>query len=103
MSYKPLLAWLTLLVLSACASAPQAPADVREGSSVQAAAPGAPTAAQKPDADDGMVCRMEAPIGSNRMKRVCRPKAQVEADARSNQEVMRRMSRSGPSASESGR
>jgi hypothetical protein len=54
--------------------------------------------AAKPKQDDGLVCRMEKPIGSNRMKRVCRPAADIEDTARRTQDAMRHMQRSGPNA-----
>lgn len=91
--YPKLLSTLVLaLAVSACATNPPVAAPV-------AAAPDATAAAvattAKPDSDDGLICRMETTIGSNRMKRVCRAKVDVEKEARQTQDLMRRMQRSG--------
>lgn len=86
MRTQSLLLSLAFVALAACATPPQG------------AAPGEAVAvaeARKPATDDGMLCRMESTIGSNRMKRVCRPIAEVEESARKNQDAMRRLQRTG--------
>lgn len=72
------------------------PADAPVASSSAAAAPAAapatPTTAQAADTNE-KVCKLERQLGSNKMKRVCRTKEQMEIDRAAARETLTREQR----------
>lgn len=78
-----------LLAIHGMASA----ADIAAPPTSTTESPAQPAAAPSPSSSvagdrDAMVCRMVRGIGSNRASRVCRTKAQVDADAEAARNVM---------------
>lgn len=94
MSFRPallaaMLACTSLAVVAATEPTPPAPAPSPTTTAAPAAPAAAPAAAAPVDPDE-KVCKVEREIGSNRLKRVCRTRAQIENERAAAREALSR-------------
>lgn len=77
-------------VVGAAEPAPPAPTPSPTAADTPAASAAAPSTAAAPVDPDEKVCKVERDIGSNRLKRVCRTRAQIENERAAAREALSR-------------
>lgn len=81
--------------LMGCMSNPSTTASTADDEAVSSKTVAATNDSRADQAGDGVVCRLEQPIGSHRSRKVCRTQEQIDAEMRRSQGGMMRGSRTG--------